>query len=93
MPKIMVELSREEIQQQIPYLLICETTSRSVWNAGKRKRLWKQRFTESEQIACNRLIAQSKQWGLRTGVPDKIVMCLRTIDLWNRLAGFCLEVG
>ena len=35
---VVMRLNREEIKQLLPYLIIAETTSRSVWNTGRRER-------------------------------------------------------
>lgn len=92
MAHIMISLEREEIQERIPYMLICETASSARWNTGKRKRLWAERFTEQERDACNRMISQAKTWGLVKGVPDSVTMSPKTLELWGRLAEFCMEV-
>lgn len=87
--KLYISLDREEIQEQIPYAVVAETMSRSVWNTGRRKRLMKQYFTESEIEASYRLHHQARDWHLYKGVPDEVKMTMQTYYLWQRLASFC----
>lgn len=88
--RVMLSFSYEEIHRELPYAIIGETASRSIWDIGKRKRLWSREFTEAERETCYKIIAQAKKWLLTTGVPDKgVVMSTRTYDLWHRLADFC----
>ena len=85
-------LSHDEVNEQIPYALICEMMSGSRWNTGKRKRLMKERFTESEIDAIYRLHKQAYDWYLRKGVPDEVKMTVQTYALWQKLANFCCEI-
>ncbi len=85
----MVELNRDEIQHRLPYALIGETASRALWDTGRRKRLYAERFTESERATCNEIIRQAKKWLLVSGVPDSVKMRMTTYALWLKLAEFC----
>jgi hypothetical protein len=85
-------LNREEIQELIPYPIVAETMSSSVWNTGKRKRLMKEYFTEAEIEATYRLHRQAYDWHLRKGVPDEVKMTMSTYHLWQKLANFCCEI-
>lgn len=87
-----IALNREEIQERIPYAIVAETMSSSVWNTGKRKRLMKQQFTEAEIEATYRLHKQAYDWYLRKGVPEEIKMTMNTYHLWHKLANFCYEI-
>lgn len=87
--KLYISLNREEIMEQIPYAVVAETMSSAHWNTGKRKRLMKQHFTESEIEATYRLHKQAHSWYLVKGVPDEIKMTLATYQLWHKLANFC----
>ena len=81
----------DDIHNELPYKLIAETASRSIWDTGKRKRRMAQVFTESERRQISRIIAQSKTWALVRGVPDKGVdMTAQTYRLWMTLADFCV---
>lgn len=85
-----LHLSHDEICKEIPYMLITETTSRSVWDTGRRKRLWSQIFTEQERAACRKIRQQAHTWALVKGVPDDGVnMTIKTYKLWHKLADFC----
>lgn len=90
--KLYISLNHDEIQERIPYPIVAETMSRAVWNTGKRKRLMKQYFTESEIEATYRLHKQAYDWYLRKGVPDEVKMTLHTYELWQRLASFCCMI-
>ena len=90
--KLYISLNHDEIQEQIPYAIVAETMSRSVWNTGKSKRLMKEQFTESEIEAIYRLHKQAYSWYLVKGVPDEVKMTLNTYELWQRLANFCCEL-
>lgn len=88
--KLYMELSHEEVQRLIPYAIIAETTSRSVWGTGRRKRLWAASFTLAEREKLNKMIAQAKRWALVTGVPlDGVKMTASTYNLWEKLGNFC----
>ena len=87
--KIYLEFEREEITNEIPYQLICETMGSSVWDTGKRKRLMSEFFTEAEKKRCSDLYKQAYSWALRKGVPDTVKMTPETFGLWHRLAAFC----
>lgn len=87
--KLYISLTHDEIQEQIPYAVVAETMSGAYWNTGKRKRLMKQYFTESEIEAIYRLHKQAYSWYLVKGVPDEVKMTLNTYKLWHKLADFC----
>lgn len=87
--KMMLELSHDDIQRQIPYAVICETRYGRAWETGKRRRRWLAEFSEQERKAASKLFSQAHQWYLRTGVPEKIVMSTSTYALWQKLGAFC----
>lgn len=87
--KLYISFDRDEIQEKIPYAVVAETMSGAYWNTGKRKRLMKKYFTESEIEATYRLHKQAYSWYLVKGVPDEIKMTFKTYELWQRLASFC----
>ena len=87
--KLFISFDHDEIQREIPYEIIAETASRSVWDTGKRRRMWSNEFTEREKETCYRIIVQAKNWYLRTGVPEEVKMSIATYNMWFRLANFC----
>ena len=89
MAKLMIALNRDEIQNQIPYSLICMTREGSVWNTMKRKRRWKFEFTEQERDKAISIFKLSHTWTLVKGVPDEVKMSLNTYDLWQKIGMFC----
>ena len=84
--------NHDEINEKIPYALVAETMSGARWNTGRRKRLMKQYFTESEIDAIYRLHKQAYSWYLVKGVPDEVKMTMNTYKLWDKLAKFCCEI-
>ena len=85
----MIEFDRGEIQRNLPYAVIGETTSRAIWETGKRKRLFAERFTEAERELCYSIIRDAKKWLLKTGCPESVKMRTTTYAMWWRLAEFC----
>lgn len=92
MANVFIELSREEVYASIPYEVICETRYGGTWDTGKRRRLWKEEFTEEERALSTRLFKQAHMWMLSTGVPEKVVMKTTTLALWGKLAVFCMSL-
>ena len=92
MARLMISLSREEIQQETAYPLICQTMCGAAWNTGKRRRRWVAEFTEAERKACYKLKSQAHRWYLSSGVPDEVTMSLSTLGLWKKLADFCASL-
>lgn len=91
--KFYMSLDREEIQERIPYAIVAETMSSSIWNTMRRKRRMKEFFTESEIKASYKLHRQARDWHLYSGVPDEVKMTIDTYYLWQRLANFCGMLG
>ena len=87
-----IVMSRDEINRNIPYPVVAETMSGSRWNTGKRKRMMKERFTETEIDAIYRIHKQAHSWYLVKGVPDELRITPRVLTLWHRLANFCCEI-
>lgn len=92
MAKLEIVLSRDEVQKQIPYAMICETRYGAVWETMRRKRLWKESFTESEKEIAYKLFRQAHSWYLGKGIPDEVRMSLNTRCMWDRLAAFCCSL-
>ena len=90
--KMYMSFDHDEIQKELPYAIIGETTTRWIWDTGKRKRLFAEAFTEQERESCYSIIAQAKKWLLKTGCPDEIKMTMNTYALWHKLANFCAEL-
>jgi hypothetical protein len=87
--RVLLEFTRDEINAEIPYALICETRYGSRWNTGSVRRRWLSSFTEEERKTASKLFAQSHMWYLKTGVPDTVCMSKKTWDLWHKLGEFC----
>lgn len=90
--KVMLVLDHDEICKEIPYALICVAHEGARWNTGRRKRYWKQAFTEQERSASNRLFRQAKSWYLTKGVPESLSLTANTLALWKKLGEFCASL-
>lgn len=90
--RVMLTLTSDEVRSRIPYAMICETRFGSCWETGKRRRLWKQMFSDQERGAAERLFRMAYDWYLRKGVPDKVEMSTRTLVLWQKLGEFCASI-
>lgn len=87
-----IVMDRDEINRNIPYPIVAETMSSSRWSTGKRKRMMKERFTETEIDAVYRIHKQAHSWYLVKGVPDELRITPHILMLWHRLANFCCEL-
>lgn len=87
-----IVMDRDEINQNIPYPVVAETMSGSRWDTGKRKRMMKERFDETEINAIYRMYKQARQWYLIKGVPDELRITPHILALWHKLASFCCEI-
>ena len=85
-------LNRDEIQNQIPYAVVCEGMGSSRWSTTKRVRLMREQFTEAERNAINTMYHQARSWYLVKGVPDELRITPHILALWHKLAAFCCEI-
>lgn len=92
MPKIMVVFSRDEIQQRLPYEMICITRYGSSWEIGKRKLRWTKEFTELERDSARSIFRKSYLWYLVKGVPNEVSITTETLNLWDKVANFCASL-
>lgn len=88
---VVMRLNGEEIKQLLPYLIIAETTSRSVWNTGRRERKMSMEFTPMEHNDIATIIQTARRWAGH-GAPQEVIMESRMIILWKRLGKFCYEL-
>ena len=84
-----VTLSSDEVNQKIPYVLICDVRHGSGWNTGKNKREYEKKFTEEEREEAEKIFRQAYKWRITSGVPDSVTMPMRTFALWVKLGEFC----
>lgn len=87
--KMLIVLNQDEIQKQIPYAVVAETMSSSIWNTGRRKRLMAKYFTEAEMEEAEGLHRLARCWYLYKNAPKEARMTMDTYYLWQRLAQFC----
>ena len=92
MAELFIRLTRDDVRGQIPFGLICETRESAIWSTGRRRRCWNIWFSEKEKAACTRLFRQARSWYLTTGVPDEVMMSVKTYGLWQKLGAFCASI-
>ena len=90
--KLRLVLNRDEVNEQIPYAMICETRFGRYWDTSRRRRMWVEQFTESERKQAHCLFNQARLWYLVKGVPDEVVMAGKTYELWQKLGAFCASI-
>ena len=89
MAKLKFVFSHDEINEQIPYPLICETRYGAKWDITKNQRRFENEFTEEEREHAKKLFILSHIWYLKRGVPEEVEMTQFDYDLWAKLATFC----
>lgn len=89
--RLMITLDREEILR-LPYGFLCTARESASWNTSRRRRLWKDTFTESEREQAEKIFRQCHQWYLVKGIPDEVTMSVKTRELWMRLENFCATI-
>lgn len=87
-----IELTHDDVQNELAYALICETMEGAYWNSGRRRRMFSKTFTRSEQQRISNIKAKAHKWYLVTGVPEKVRMSYDNYLLWQRLANFCAAI-
>lgn len=90
--RMYLEMERDEIQEKLPYGVICEAKEGSRWNTMRRKRRWAKEFSEQEREAAGEIFRKAHSWMLVKGVPDKVKMTLSTYSLWQKLGEFCASI-
>ena len=54
-----IELSHDDVQNELAYALICETMEGAYWNSGRRRRMFSKAFTRSEQQRISNIKAKT----------------------------------
>ena len=84
-----ITLSSDEVNQKIPYVLICEVRHGSRWNTGKMKCEYEKNFTKEERDEAEKIFRQAYKWHITSGVPSQVSMPMRTFALWMKIGEFC----
>ena len=90
--QVKIVLSREEVNNHIPYPMICETRYGKTWKSTKVQERFRREFTEYERKAAFKIFGRSHIWYLRKGVPDEVELTIFEYDLWKKLAAFCASI-
>lgn len=83
---IEIVLTNEEVNQNIPYNLICHTRYSSIWNTMQRKLRWNDEFSEMEKFKAEKLFCQAHNWSVGYGVPESVRLDMFTLNLWKKIA-------
>lgn len=70
-----IELTHDDVQNELAYALICETMEGAYWNSGRRRRMFSKAFTRSEQQRISNIKADQKMYIYVTNAYDQNV-CL-----------------
>lgn len=92
MATLEIVMTSMEVSDYIPYCAICTARYGSVWETIRRKRRWKEEFTEEEREAAARLFPRAHDLMLGRGVPDTVRMSTKTYVLWQKLGAFCCSL-
>ena len=87
-----ITLTREQIQMNIPYALICETQQGARWHTKRRLASFRAAFTEEERTAARRLFKLAYDWHLVKGVPESVRMSSFITKLWLKLGDYCASL-
>lgn len=94
-----VILNHGEIEEEIPYKLICETRYGAKWGGDRQRhtlskvqRKYREMFSEEEQREAAKLFVLAHKWYLSTGTPDEYEATPETLELWKKLGEFCTSV-
>lgn len=87
--EIRIKLTHDEVNEKIPYPVICETRWGSTWDTRKVRTRWLEEFDEETREEAEKLFRLAHKWYLTTGVPDEVEMSGRVFALWLRLGEFC----
>lgn len=90
--RMYLEMERDEIEEKLPYGVICEAKGGSRWNTMRRRRRWTKEFSEKEREAASEIFRKAHSWMLVKGTPDKVRMTLSTYGLWQKLGEFCASI-
>lgn len=92
MATLMIVMSHDEVENLVPYALICMTRYGAAWDTMHRRRRWKEEFTEQEREAASEVFRKSRVWTLSKGVPNEVTMSIKTFNLWQKLGEFCASI-
>lgn len=90
--RVCLVLTREQVERDIPFKMVCEARNGSRWDTFTRKRRWAAEFTSAEMTAATTLFRQAQNWTLGKGVPASVRMTETTFDLWKKLGDFCASL-
>ena len=90
--RVCLVLTREQVERDIPFKMVCEARNGSRWDTFTRKRRWAAEFTSAEMTAATTLCRQAQNWTLGKGVPASVRMTETTFDLWKKLGDFCASL-
>ncbi|MBR6982100.1 MAG: hypothetical protein IKH75_00980 [Ruminococcus sp.] len=89
--RLLLELEPEEVRDVIDYPLIGECVHLSIWNTGKRRRLYDSTFTQEEKEKIPDITRKAGRWAVY-GIKDHVQISVDELALWKKLGSFCLQL-
>lgn len=89
--KIEFILSRKDVEENIPYKMICSTRYGSIWDTMRRKKKWSTEFSITEQEVAEELFRQMQRWYMK-GIPNNVRIEYLTLELLDKIAEFCFTL-
>ena len=86
-----VILDKEDIREKIPFEIVAEASTRSVWGTGRRKRLMAEVMNKEEMQISEDLIRKAKRWMLK-GLPEEYSMPIHEYTIWMKLEHVCKQL-
>lgn len=78
-----IELTHDDVQNELAYALICETMEGAYWNSGRRRRMFSKAFTRSEQQLNHFL--ENRKTGDKTMARKEIKIFMDSKEVSNFL--------
>jgi hypothetical protein len=84
--ELAIKLSRDEINDQIPYPVIVECWEKKATGPGKRK--YYAEFNEKERMSIGMYYPKFRKWYLVTGVPDSCTFLAKNLPVLQKAGNF-----
>ena len=89
--RVLLELEPEEVRDIIDYQLIGECVHLSIWNTGKRRRLYDSTFTLAEMEKIPEITRKAGRWTIY-GVSETVRISVEELELWKKLGKVCRQL-
>ena len=89
--RVVLELTREQVEQDIPYKAVHEAKNSPSWDTTSRLTRWNNEFSDTEATEATALFKQADKW-TQDGIPATVRMSETAFDLWLKLGAFCASL-